>query len=103
MKSRDSCTKLRPRVLSPKQNSNKGSIFDALTYSLSHLIKVKNSENERFFKMDFTYCSQVVLNKFSPVTIEDKYSKIPPSFRSLPSEIRNFQLRTDKKKTEIRF
>ena len=46
--------------------------------------------------MDFTYCSQVILDKFFPVTIEEKYSKIPPSFRSSPAEIRNFQLRVAK-------
>ena len=76
-----------------KQTSHKGSIYDASTYTLQTLLKIRNNDNTRFVDFDFTYCSQKALDRLFPVTIEAKYSLTPPSFRSSAASIRSFQLR----------
>ena len=80
-----------------KQTSNKGSIYDASTYTLQTLLKIRNNDNTRFVNFYFTYCSQKALDRLFPVTIDERYSLIPPSFRLSASSIRSFQQRISKK------
>jgi len=96
-KLRDICEEITPCILSMEQTSNKGSIYDASTHTLQTLLKIRNNDNTRFVNFDFTYCSQKTLNRLFPVTIEERYLLIPPTFRSSASSIRNFQQVISKK------
>ena len=93
---------LSPRVFHPSVKLKKGPVFDASTYTFSQLNTIKGKDTSRFAKLDFMYCPQTVIDRFFPAITDDQYTRVPPSFRSTPVSIREFQRRY-KKKDQIRF
>ena len=90
IRSKDIQDELSPRTLSSTQIRKKGTVFDASSFGLKWLRHIQTDDSPRFIKLDFTYCSEDIINELFPVDAS-KFTSVPPSYRSSSKSILEFQ------------